>query len=87
MVDSFGKPGSGILDGNQQWFGSFEQCKSAADYKNTSTNVDFSGLYCLSNIRQGLKVGSIRISLKEKFNRIIFVFGSDRIPLTLAGGC
>ena len=57
MVDSFGKPGSGILDGNLQWFGSFEQCKSAADYKNPSANVDFSGLYCLSMIQQGLKVG------------------------------
>ena len=66
MVDSFGKPGSGIMDGNLQWYGSFEQCKSVADYKNTSANVDFSGLYCLSMIQQRAKVGSIRISLKEK---------------------
>ena len=31
VVDSFGKPGSGIIDGNLQWYGSFELCKSAAD--------------------------------------------------------
>ena len=28
VVDSLGKPGSGILDGNVEWFGSFEQCKA-----------------------------------------------------------
>ena len=43
-----GKPGSGILDGNFQWLGSFEQCKSATEVE--GTNVSFNTQYCLAPV-------------------------------------
>ena len=48
VVDSMGKPGSGILDGNLQWLGSFEQCKAATD--GTGTDVSFNTQYCLAPV-------------------------------------
>ena len=47
MLDSVGKPGSGIMDGNFKWLGSFEQCKSAMNDLNDSLPITFSTQYCL----------------------------------------
>ena len=46
VVDSMGKPGSGILDGNVEWLGSFEQCKAATEVKRA--NISFNTQYCLA---------------------------------------
>ena len=48
VLDSVGKPGSGILDGNVEWFGSFEQCKAVSEVK--GVNVSFSTQYCLAPV-------------------------------------
>ena len=43
-----GKPGSGILEGNFQWLGSFEQCKSATE--DLTIDVPFNAQYCLAPV-------------------------------------
>ena len=39
VLDSIGKPGSGILDGNYQWFGSYEQCNSITATEGTTDEI------------------------------------------------
>ena len=43
VLDSMGKPESGILQGNFQWLGVFDQCKAVKAQ-------EFSGQYCLPKI-------------------------------------
>ena len=45
VLDSIGKPESGILTGNYQWFGSFEQCNSITATERTTDEIEFSGQY------------------------------------------
>ena len=48
VVDSIGKPGPGMLDGNFQWYGSYEQCKSVSVWNGTTA---LSGKYCLPQVQ------------------------------------
>ena len=49
MIDSNAKLPSGILNGNINQLGDFDQCLSV-----TSSENDFSGQYCLANIQLNL---------------------------------
>ncbi|XP_071040695.1 nose resistant to fluoxetine protein 6-like [Parasteatoda tepidariorum] len=45
MLDSFGKPESGILEGNVKWLGDFDECKSVYAPRNRGRG-GFQGQYC-----------------------------------------
>ncbi len=49
VLDATAKPESGILDGNFQWLGSFDECKSARHVTDVE-DESFSGQYCLQDI-------------------------------------
>ncbi|GBM82280.1 hypothetical protein AVEN_44367-1 [Araneus ventricosus] len=56
MLDSYGKPGSGILLGNINWLGEYDECVSIHAPSKENTNVgDFRGKYCTLQIP--LKLG------------------------------
>lgn len=52
VIDSIGKPGSGILEGNLKWRGLFRQC---LDVVAVNTTSDWKGQYC-SLVLQDLKL-------------------------------
>jgi hypothetical protein len=45
VVDSFGKPSSGILQGNFQWNGEFDECRSSFN-----ETYDWYPKYCKLNM-------------------------------------
>ncbi|XP_055947793.1 nose resistant to fluoxetine protein 6-like [Argiope bruennichi] len=62
MVDSFGKPESGILLGNFKWLGEYDEClKIYAPPKGKTGLGDFHGKYCTVQIP--LKLGSMALPL------------------------
>ncbi|GFU10745.1 nose resistant to fluoxetine protein 6 [Trichonephila clavipes] len=64
MLDSFGKPESGILQGNLKWLGNYDQClKVYAPPDNKTEAGDFHGKYCLLHIPSA--VHQIMILLNE----------------------
>ncbi|XP_055327622.1 nose resistant to fluoxetine protein 6-like [Paramacrobiotus metropolitanus] len=46
FLDASGKPEAGILQGNFQWLGSFDECRAIEAVTNNAT--DFRGKYCLA---------------------------------------
>ncbi len=42
MIDSFGKPASGILEGGLLWLGEYNECVNI-----TVKEIDFQGKYCV----------------------------------------
>ena len=59
VVDAAGKIGSGILDGNIGWVGSYDECLDVTATKanqNNVTEVMFTGQYCVTTI--GLSASS-----------------------------
>ena len=61
-IDASGKPGSGILDGNIQWFGSFEQClKFPVSH------------YCLVSLDGIFSANSVSLEL-DRFNTTLVIF-------------
>ena len=53
VIDSWGKPPSSVLEGNLNWLGSYDQCRSIVSPNNPNSTFDsFEGQYCLVNIAQ-----------------------------------
>jgi len=54
MIDSIGKPESGVLQGNLKWLGAYDQCRSVkATEMNTTTKIAeylFDGKYCGNHV-------------------------------------
>ncbi len=71
MIDSAGKPPSGIMDGNFQWLGSYEQCKSVS-FENHFT--DFKGEYCRARVLLVRKRHFVFCFLFFVFCFLFFVF-------------
>ncbi|GBM27686.1 Nose resistant to fluoxetine protein 6 [Araneus ventricosus] len=62
MVDSFGKPESGILLGNSKWLGEYDEClKIYAPPKGKTGLGDFHGKYCTLSIP--LKLGNMALPI------------------------
>ncbi|GBO33131.1 hypothetical protein AVEN_66545-1, partial [Araneus ventricosus] len=58
MLDSYGKPKSGILAGNLKWLGQYDECVEIQAPSKENTNVGgFSGKYCTLQIP--LKLGTV----------------------------
>ena len=60
VLDAFGKPGSGLMDYQVKWYGSYDECIAvkALDQYNTSegkvtTQEHFAGKYCRVYIKAG----------------------------------
>ena len=51
MVDSVGKPGSGILGGNLRWLGSFDECVDVRAAINQTGKITYpwKGQYCTAH--------------------------------------
>ncbi|OWF53651.1 nose resistant to fluoxetine protein 6-like [Mizuhopecten yessoensis] len=52
MIDASGKPPSDIVNGNQGWFGSYDECLSVKSdkYEYGQTPPHFNGKYCIVNL-------------------------------------
>ncbi|GFR32796.1 nose resistant to fluoxetine protein 6 [Trichonephila clavata] len=60
MLDSYGKPESGILNGNLKWFGEYEECINVfVPHKTYSNKGGFHGKYCILEIPVKLKNESL----------------------------
>ncbi|KAG8198743.1 hypothetical protein JTE90_023508 [Oedothorax gibbosus] len=64
MIDSYGKPESGILLGNFKWLGEFNECLSVyAPAKGNTSTGNFHGQYCSLTVTMDLKNMSLPLSL------------------------
>ncbi|GBM80809.1 Nose resistant to fluoxetine protein 6 [Araneus ventricosus] len=62
MVDSFGKPSSGILLGNVRWLGEYNECRGVYAPPKENTGVgDFHGKYCTLQVL--LQLGNMSLPL------------------------
>jgi len=63
MIDSIGKPESGVLQGNLKWLGAYDQCRSVkATEMNTTTNMTeslFDGKYCTNFVDMSLPIPGV----------------------------
>ena len=61
VLDSMGKPESGILYGNVQWLGTFDQCKRVVAMYTGSSQIAFRGKYCTSQhlVNQNISVSTL----------------------------
>ncbi|GIY73997.1 NRF domain-containing protein, partial [Caerostris extrusa] len=63
MLDSYGKPGSGILLGNLNWVGEYDECINAYAPQKENTSIGgFHGKYCTMQIPFQFKNMSMPIS-------------------------
>ncbi|XP_055947834.1 nose resistant to fluoxetine protein 6-like [Argiope bruennichi] len=60
MLDSYGKPGSGILQGNVRWLGDYDECLDIRAPPKENTDVgNFRGKYC--SLQIPLKLGALSL--------------------------
>ncbi|GBN49966.1 hypothetical protein AVEN_98912-1, partial [Araneus ventricosus] len=62
MLDSYGKPESGILTGNIKWLGQYDECVDIQAPSKDNTGVEgFRGKYC--TLQVPLKLGPVSLPL------------------------
>ncbi|GFW25939.1 hypothetical protein TNCV_1328951 [Trichonephila clavipes] len=83
MLDSYGKPESGILNGNLKWLGEYEECINIFVPHKTNTNKGgFRGKYCILEIPVKLKNQTlsfdIGLCLPDSCHSSKFTFNSSK---------
>ena len=55
VLDAFGKPGSGVLEGDLKWLGSYDECFAVQARVNVSGSMmsPYEGKYCTVNFQSG----------------------------------
>lgn len=74
MIDSFGKPGAGVLDGNIKWLGSFDECLNidpvvyGNPLKKTDPTTPFGTQWCDAKMPFPTDLLPVPISVCKNFN-------------------